>query len=57
MVPKVSSLVETLMAVTGRCMPPHVVRQCWPMPHDETPIQDLKGIKEGIVQRLDDNKN
>ena len=35
-------------------MPPHVVQQCWPTPCDETPVQDLKGIKEGIVQRLDE---
>ena len=54
MVPKVSSLVETFMATTGMCMPPHVVQQCWPMLHNETPVQDLKGIKEHIVKRLDE---
>ena len=52
MVP-VSSLVETFMAATGMCVPLHVVQQCWPMPLDKMPVQDLEGIKEYIVHRLD----
>ena len=53
MVPEVSSLVETFMAATGTHMPLHVVQQCWPSLHDKMPVQDLKGIKEDIVHRLD----
>ena len=53
MVPEISSLVETFMAVTGTHMPLHAVQQCWPIPYDQTPVQDLKGIKEDIVHRLD----
>ena len=54
MVPEVSSLVETFMATTGTHVPPHVVQQCWPAPCDKTPVQDLEGIKEDIVDRLDE---
>ena len=53
MVPKVSPLVETFLAATGSCIPPHVIRQCWPVPCNETPVQDLTGIKEHIVKRLE----
>ena len=44
MVPKVSSLAETFMAMMGMHMPPHVVQQCWLVLCNETPGQDLKGI-------------
>ena len=54
MVPQVSSLVETFMAVTGMHVPPHVLQQCWPMPHDKMFEQDLEGIREDIVCRLDE---
>ena len=54
MVPEISSLVETFMAMPGMHMPLYVVQQCWPAPRDKTPVQDLKGIKEGIVHRLDE---
>ena len=54
MVPKVSSLVETFVAAMGiHACPLMLSDRCWPVLHDEMPVQDLKGIKEGIVHRLD----
>ena len=54
MVPKVSPLVETFLAVMGSRMPPHVIRQCWPVPHEEVPVQDITGVKEHIIKKLDE---
>ena len=54
MVPKVSSMVKTFMTATGMHMAPHVIRQCWPTPHDKMPVQNFKGIRDAIVHRLDE---
>ena len=32
MIPEVSNLVETFMAMTGMHISPHIVRECWPSP-------------------------
>ena len=45
MVLEVSNLVKTFMNATGMRIPPHVIRQCWPMLcEEETPQQELGGI-------------
>ena len=52
--PKVSSLVETFLNTTGTRVSPHIIQQCWPMPHDKIPVQSLEGKRESIVHRLDE---
>ena len=42
------------MATKGTCIPPHVLRQCWPTLRDGISEQDLEGIMEVIVCRLDE---
>ena len=42
------------MAMTSTCVSPHIIRECWPLSQEETPQQDLHGIQEVIVQRLDE---
>ena len=54
MIPQVSNLVETFMAVTSTCISLHIIRECWPSPQEETPQQDLHGIQEVIVCRFDE---
>ena len=54
MTPQVSNLVEMFMAMTGTCVSPYIIRECWPLPQEETSQQDLHGIWEVIVQRLDE---
>ena len=55
MVPEVSNLVKTFMNATGMRIPPHVIRQCWPMPREEeTPRQELGGIRGVVVHKLDE---
>ena len=54
MVPEVSNLVKTFMTATGMQIAPHIIRQCWPSPWEETPQQDLGGIHEVVVHKLDE---
>ena len=51
---QVSNLVEMFMAMTGIHISPHIIRECWPSLQEETPQQDLHGIREVIVWRLDE---
>ena len=51
---KVSKLVETFLNATGKRVSPHIIWQCWPMPCDNTPVQNLEGKRENIVCRLDE---
>ena len=54
MVPQVSNLVETFLASTGTHISPHIIKECLPLPQGETPQQDLDGIQEVIVCKLDE---
>ena len=54
MTPEVSKLVETFLAVTGMCMPPCVIRECWPMLSDDIPQQNLQEVCGTIVKHLDE---
>ena len=53
MILQVSNLVEMFLAMTGTHVSLHIIRQCWPLVQ-ETPQQDLHGIREVIVHRLDE---
>ena len=53
-VPKVSKLVESFLNAIGTQVSPHIIRQCWPLPCDNTPVQNLEGKREIIVHRLDE---
>ena len=55
MVPEVSNLVKTFMTATGMRIPPHVIRQCWPMLcKEETLQQELGGIHRVVVCKLNE---
>ena len=49
-----SKLVETFIATTGTHVPLHVIRECWPSPQEDIPQQDLQGMQQTIVRRLDE---
>ena len=53
-VPKVSRLVEIFLNVTGTRVPPNKIRQCWPAQRENMPTQNLDGIRQNIVHRLDE---
>ena len=53
MTPKVTNLVETFLAVTGTCILPCIIRECWPAVPDEIPQQNLRQVRMTIVKHLD----
>ena len=44
-VPKISRLVEIFLHATGTRVSPDIIRQCWPAWRDDTPVQNLGGIR------------
>ena len=53
-VPKISRLVEIFLHATGTLVSPDIIHQCWPAWHDETPVQNLDGIRWNIILKLDE---
>ena len=53
-VPKISRVVEIFLHATGTWVPPNIIRQCWPTRRDETPLQNLDGIRWDIIYKLDE---
>ena len=53
-VPKVSRLVEIFLNATGMWVSPDNIQQCWLTPHKNMPVQNLEGIRQSIVHRLDE---
>ena len=53
-VPKVSRLVEIFLNATGMRVSLGIIWQCCPTPRENTPVQNLEGIRQSIVCRLDE---
>ena len=53
-VPKISRLVEIFLNATGMWVSPNIIRQCWPVQRDNTSVQNLEGIRQGIVRKSDE---
>ena len=34
---------------------PNIIRQCWPARHDDVPVQNLDGVRQNIVHKLDES--
>ena len=44
---EVSKLVETFIAVTGMCVPLHMVRECWPLTTEgHTPAGHARSVRD-----------
>ena len=52
--PKISRLVEIFLHATGTRVSLDIICQCWPAWHDDTPVQNLGGIRQNIVSKLDE---
>ena len=52
-VPKVSRLVEVFLHATGTCVSLDLTHQCRPTRCGETLVQNLDGIRQNIVLKLD----
>ena len=53
-VPKISRVVEVFLQATGTRVPLDIIRQCWPTHHTEMLMQNLDGIRQNIVYKLDE---
>ena len=52
-VPKITRVVEIFLNTTGTWVPPNRIWQCWPTWHKNTPVQNLEGVRQSIVGKLD----
>ena len=53
-VPKITRVVEIFLNATGTWVPPNIIWQCWPTQRENMPVQNLEGIRQGIVRKLDE---
>ena len=53
-VPKITRVVEIFLNATGTRVSPNIIRQCWPARHEDTLVQNLEGMRQGIVHKLDE---
>ena len=53
-VPKVMRVVKIFLNATGRRVSPTIIQQCWPARHENMPMQNLEGVRQGIVCKLDE---
>ena len=53
-VPKITRVVEIFLNATGMWVPPNRIRKCWPTWRNNIPVQNLRGMRQGIVRKLDE---
>ena len=53
-VPKITRVVEIFLNTTGTQMSPNIIQQCWTTWHENTPVQNLEGVRQSIVHKLDE---
>ena len=52
-VPNITRVVEIFLNATGTRVSPNIIWQCWPAQHENTPVQNLEGMRQSIVHKLD----
>ena len=53
-VPKITRVVEIFLNATGMRVSPNIIQQCWPARREDMPVQNLEGVRQGIVCKLDE---
>ena len=53
-VPKITRVVEIFLNATGTRVSPNIIWQCWPAWREDMPVQNLEGMRQGIVRKLDE---
>ena len=53
-VPKITRVVEIFLNATGTQVSLNIIQQCWPAWRENTPVQNLDGMRQSIVHRLDE---
>ena len=52
-VPKIARVVEIFLNATRTRVSSNIIRQCWPARRESTPVQNLEGIRQSIINKLD----
>ena len=53
-VPKITRVVEIFLNAMGMRVSPNIIWQCWPAPCENMLGQNLEGVRQGIVRKLDE---
>ena len=53
-VPKIARVVGIFLNATGTRVSPNIIQQCWPAWHENMPVQNLEGVRQSIVCKLDE---
>ena len=53
-VPMITRVVEIFLNATGMWVPPNRICKCWPTWCNNIPVQNLRGMRQGIVRKLDE---
>ena len=53
-VPKITRVAEIFLNTTGTQVSPNIIRQCWPAQRENMPVQNLDGMRQSIVRKLDE---
>ena len=54
-VPKITRVVEIFLNATGTWVSLNIIRQCWPAQRQNMPVQNLEGVRQSIVSKLDES--
>ena len=52
--PKITRVVEIFLNATGTQVSPNIIWQCWPAWCENMPVQNLEGMRQSIVSKLDE---
>ena len=52
-VPRIARVVEIFLNATGTRVSSNIIRQCWPARCESRPVQNLEGIRQSIINKLD----
>ena len=53
-VPKITRVVEIFLNTTGMWVSPNTIQQCWPARRQNMLVQNLDGMRQSIVRKLDE---
>ena len=53
-VPKITRVVEIFLNTTGTRVSPNRIWTCWPAQRENIPVQNLEGVRQSIVRKLDE---
>ena len=53
-VPKIARVAKIFLNATGTWVSSNIIRQCWPTRRESMPVQNLEGIRQSVINKLDE---